>query len=124
MALDTRALVRCVPLNAASLGLLAALAVAPMPTLSAQASDARTVFSSIQWVHGEKEVDIGNLAEFTVPHGCRYTDADGARTFLVLTENPPNGREQGLLFCGYIPGENGSEDATEGAGESTSASAT
>jgi uncharacterized membrane-anchored protein len=112
MALDTRALVRRVPLNAASLGLLATLAVAPTSSLFAQ-QDARTLFSRIEWVFGEKQVDIGSLAEFTVPDGCRYTDAEGARTFLMLTENPPNGREQGLLFCGYIPGESASESNAE-----------
>jgi len=115
MAFDTRTLARRVPLTAAALGLLATLAVAPTSTLAAQQGDAtegQSLFSRIEWVFGEKEVDIGNLAEFTVPAGCRYTDADGARMFLVLTENPPNGREQGLLLCGYIPGESGTESSS------------
>jgi len=84
--------------------LVAALGAAlPARTFAQErGSDPRSIFNSIEWTWGEKEVDIGNIGEFTIPDGCRYTDAAGARTFLELTQNPPSGREQGLLFCGEV----------------------
>jgi uncharacterized membrane-anchored protein len=85
--------------------LLAGLALAPALSAQEGPSDARAVFNSIPWVFGEKEVDIGNVAEFTIPNHCRYTDAAGARTFMILTENPPTGREQGVLLCGDLAGD-------------------
>jgi uncharacterized membrane-anchored protein len=116
MAINTRALVRRVLRSAASLGLFATLAVAPTSNLAAQEEvvDGRTLFNRIEWVFGEKEVDIGNVAEFMVPAGCRYTDVAGARTFLLLTQNPPNGREQGLLLCGDIVTDTSSSASATG----------
>jgi len=84
--------------------LLAALALPPVAAAQ-DPTDGRSLFKSIEWVYGEKEVDIGNVAEFTVPNRCRYTDAEGARKFMVLTQNPPSGREQGVLLCGDVDGD-------------------
>jgi uncharacterized membrane-anchored protein len=61
---------------------------------------------SIEWTDGEKQVDIGNIAEFTIPNGCRFADGKGARDFLLMTQNIPSGREQGVLLCrGSAAGE-------------------
>lgn len=81
--------------------LLVTLAVTSAASLSAQepATDKQTLFRSIAWQDGPKEVDIGDVAEFTIPAGCQYTDEAGAKTFLIITENPPSGREKGVLFC-------------------------
>jgi uncharacterized membrane-anchored protein len=84
--------------------LVATLAI-PTTASAQDASSGRALFNSIKWEFGEKEVDIGNVAEFTVPTHCRYTDAEGAKTFMILTENPPSGREQGVLLCGDIGGD-------------------
>ena len=102
MPRDVRALTPRASSRASSIGLLAALAVVLASPISAQQDvhpSTRDLFNSIDWTDGEKQVDVGNVAEFTVPAGCQYTDAEGARKFLVLTENPPTGREQGVLFC-------------------------
>ena len=84
--------------------LLASFAL-PATASAQEASSGRSLFNSIKWEFGEKEVDIGNVAEFTIPNRCRYTDAEGAKTFMILTENPPTGREQGVLLCGDIGGD-------------------
>jgi uncharacterized membrane-anchored protein len=102
MPADTRALAQRAAPRARFIGILATLAVMSAPPIAAQDGvhpTKRALFNSIEWTEGEKQVDIGNLAEFTVPAGCQYADAEGARKFLVLTENPASGREQGVLFC-------------------------
>jgi uncharacterized membrane-anchored protein len=101
---------RRVPRNAALIAILATLAGASASRLSAQeeqqdpwAKD--SPLHSIEWTDGEKQVDIGNYAEFTIPAGCRFADDKGARDFLLMTQNIPSGREQGVLVCGGSAGE-------------------
>jgi uncharacterized membrane-anchored protein len=59
----------------------------------------------MEWVDGGKEADIGTMAYFTIPDRCRYTGAKGAKDFLVMTQNIPSDRVQGLLLCPANLGE-------------------
>jgi uncharacterized membrane-anchored protein len=104
MTCDTRAPGRRIPLNAAFVGLLTTLAGLSASPLSAQDAqdpwaDKDSPLHSIEWTDGERQVDIGNIGEFTIPAGCRFADAKGARDFLLMTQNIPSGREQGVLLC-------------------------
>jgi uncharacterized membrane-anchored protein len=58
-----------------------------------------SLFQSIAWNAGPTKAELGDESHLSVPEGCRFTGADGARTFLELTENPPSGSEKGVLLC-------------------------
>ena len=85
---------------------LAALAIAA--PASAQPSDPATeeapsaaeqLFETIAWQDGPATALIGNESQVAIPENCRFTGAAGARTFMVVTENPPSGNELGVLLC-------------------------
>jgi uncharacterized membrane-anchored protein len=57
------------------------------------------LFASIEWQEGPDSVQIGAESRIAVPENCQYTGAEGARTFLIATENPPSGDELGILVC-------------------------
>lgn len=56
-------------------------------------------FASIQWQAGPTTAQIGSESRLSVPEECEFTDATGARQFMIATENPPSGNEQGVLVC-------------------------
>jgi uncharacterized membrane-anchored protein len=82
------------------LGILTALTGMLALTASAQPNErAREIFNSIEWTDGPADGRLGSVAQLSVPKGCRFTEARGAKTFLELTENPTSGTEVGVLLC-------------------------
>jgi uncharacterized membrane-anchored protein len=61
-------------------------------------------FQSIPWVEGPSIGTLGSEAQLTVRRGCRFAGAAGAKTFMELTENPPDSTEQGVLLCSAASG--------------------
>ena len=55
--------------------------------------------AKIPWTPGPIVGKLGDVAEVKVPANCRFTDADGAKQFMEVTQNPPSGAEQGVLLC-------------------------
>lgn len=55
--------------------------------------------AAISWQEGPTTAQVGSESRFSVPKGCGYTGADGARQFMIATENPPSGNELGVLLC-------------------------
>lgn len=53
--------------------------------------------NQIRWQQGPCTVDVGNVAEFTVPSGFQFTDAEGARIFAQVTQNQPDDQCLGVL---------------------------
>jgi uncharacterized membrane-anchored protein len=53
--------------------------------------------SPIDWQRGPVTAKIGDQANIKVPEGMLFADAAGAKTFLQLTQNIPNGDELGVL---------------------------
>lgn len=51
----------------------------------------------IAWQEGPTVGRLGTLAELDVPEGFAFAEAEGARTFLELTQNIPSGDELGVL---------------------------
>jgi uncharacterized membrane-anchored protein len=79
---------------------VAAALLAAIPAgAQAPASTAEQLFESIQWQEGPDTAHIGSESQITVPANCGFTDARGARTFMLATENPPAGNELGVLLC-------------------------
>lgn len=60
----------------------------------------------IDWQDGPATGDL-RVAEIAIPEGYRFTGVDGAKRFMELTQNPPTGRELGVL----IPNTKGENDA-------------
>ena len=52
----------------------------------------------IAWQDGPTVGKLGNHAEVKVPEGFKFAGKDGAKRFLELTQNPPNGRELGVII--------------------------
>jgi uncharacterized membrane-anchored protein len=80
----------------------ALLVVAPVAGAGAQDGDQesrRRAFGSIEWVDGPVQGSLGAVADVRVPAGCRFTERAGAKAFMIATENPPSGREEGVLIC-------------------------
>src|SRR3954468_23909657 len=77
------------------LSALALLAPTAGPGLSAQGS----ILDAIPWTEGPAKGPLGLVAEVGIPSSCRFTGHDGARKFLIATENPPSGKEEGVLLC-------------------------
>jgi uncharacterized membrane-anchored protein len=84
------------------LRLTCAAAVLLLPaSLLAQAAEPVEAdpFESIKWQEGPATARIGGESRLSVPDGCGFTDAGGARQFMIATENPPSGSELGVLLC-------------------------
>jgi uncharacterized membrane-anchored protein len=114
MTRDTQGLAAHVLPGVRFVGLVTAFALLLATPLSAQDegenqdpwADKNSPLHRIEWTDGGQQVDIGAIAEFTIPAACRYAGAKGARDFLHMTENVPTGREQGVLLCrGTVAGE-------------------
>jgi uncharacterized membrane-anchored protein len=71
-------------------GLLAALC----PQIYAQDDSG---LSGIAWEHGPVIARVGDQAKINLRKGFVFTHEPGARRFLELTQNPPSGRELGIL---------------------------
>lgn len=53
----------------------------------------------IPWADGPIVGKLGDVAEVKVPANCRFADAEGAKAFMEVTQNPASGAEQGVLLC-------------------------
>ena len=88
-----------------SLGIAVALVLALFQTKSAGAQSAEDenesarLFESIEWIAGPDVGRLGNEAEVQIPESCRFTESAGARAFMLATQNPPSGKERGILLC-------------------------
>lgn len=51
----------------------------------------------IHWVQGPFTAKLGDKAEIDVPKDFLFTDGEGARKFMELTQNPPSNSEVGLI---------------------------
>lgn len=77
--------------NAFSFGVLCLLLAAALASPVAAQGD-------IQWQDGPTVGKLGNFAEIKVPEGFKFAGKEGARRFLELTQNPPSGREIGVII--------------------------
>ncbi|HEU0014200.1 MAG TPA: DUF2167 domain-containing protein [Longimicrobium sp.] len=75
------------------------LTLAPYALLAQGTSVTPSPFESIPWQDGPATAAIGGESEITLPENCRFTGRDGARQFMIATENPPSGDELGVLVC-------------------------
>jgi uncharacterized membrane-anchored protein len=75
------------------------------PSAHAQESSSSPL-DRIAWANGPVKGQLNDVAQVSAPAGCRFTDAKGAKDFMVLTENPPTGREAGVVLCKGDGGEN------------------
>src|SRR5688500_1869939 len=87
-----------------SLGIAVALVVAlftarPVAAQSEGEDESESPFESIEWIAGPGTGRLGNEAEIQIPGICRFTESDGARAFMLATQNPPSGNERGILLC-------------------------
>ena len=60
----------------------------------------RKMFESIKWEDAGSTGRLGEVGTLKVPAGCRFTEAEGAKTFMLVSENTPSGQEVGALYCG------------------------
>jgi uncharacterized membrane-anchored protein len=51
----------------------------------------------IDWQKGPITAKLGSVAEIKVPAGYEFSDGDGARKYLEITGNPPEGTEIGIV---------------------------
>ena len=102
-ATTTHALVAAV---ASCMALVVAVTPAAAQEADAHAEARRQMFDAIAWADGPAQGRLGSVAEVRVPAGCRFTERNGAKAFMEATQNPPSGREQGVLLC-----TTGQEDA-------------
>ncbi|MBI3405576.1 MAG: DUF2167 domain-containing protein [Acidobacteria bacterium] len=77
--------------NAIRLSLICCLLVA------ASAAPARSQ-GQIAWQDGPTLGKLGNIAEIKIPEGFKFAGKEGAKQFLELTQNPPTGRELGVVI--------------------------
>ena len=87
-----------------SLGIAVALVIALFSSRAAAAQsgdedESARLFESIEWIAGPDVGRLGNEAEVQIPESCRFTESDGARAFMLATQNPPSGNERGILLC-------------------------
>jgi len=84
-------------LAAIALGTIAGTAGAQEETDSAKSV---RLYQSIRWQDAGSTGKLGDVGILKVPEGCRFTEAEGAHTFMILSENTPSGQEVGALYCG------------------------
>ena len=85
-----------------TLALIAVLASGALITAQENSGEARP---AIDWQDGPATGDL-RVAEIAIPEGYRFTGVAGAKRFMELTQNPPTGRELGVL----IPNTKGDND--------------
>lgn len=86
-------------LSCAAAVLFLPAALLAQPAAPTDAEPEANPFESIQWQEGPATAQIGRESRLSVPEGCGFTDAGGARQFMIATENPPSGNELGVLLC-------------------------
>jgi uncharacterized membrane-anchored protein len=55
--------------------------------------------STIDWTEGPSAAQLGSEATLAIPAGCVFTERQGARQFMIETQNQPSGKELGVLLC-------------------------
>ena len=71
----------------------------PSPVLASDESTSEEQLAqSIEWKQGPCVGELGNLAQISVPSGLMFADAEGARKFMEVTQNPPSGNELGIII--------------------------
>jgi uncharacterized membrane-anchored protein len=78
---------------------LALILASPDRARAQRDSASAALFRSISWAQGPVEGHLGTIATVSVPSGCAFTAAEGAKTFMEATQNPPSGNEQGVILC-------------------------
>ena len=68
-----------------------------LPARAAAQDD--SVFSRFNFDQGPLTGRLGIVASVDVPEHCRFTESKGAQNFLEATQNPPTGKELGLILC-------------------------
>ena len=73
----------------------------PIHSAEAQGSEdeGARVFESIEWIDGPGTGYLGLEAEIQIPESCRFTESEGAKAFMLATQNPASGNERGVLLC-------------------------
>ena len=87
-----------------TLGIAVALVLSLLPfepaaAQSADEDESASYFDSIEWIAGPDVGRLGNEAEVQIPESCQFTESEGARLFMLATQNPPSGNERGILLC-------------------------
>lgn len=77
---------------------LAAAAVVALLSSRASAQE-DSVFARFNFEQGPLTGRLGLVAAVEVPDRCRFTESKGAQHFLEATQNPPTGKELGLILC-------------------------
>jgi uncharacterized membrane-anchored protein len=77
---------------------IAAIAATVLLAPVAAAQDDST-FARFNFDEGPITGRLGLVAAVDVPEHCRFTEAKGAQNFLEATQNPPSGKELGLVLC-------------------------
>jgi len=68
------------------------------PALHAQTPPAnQPAPSGIEWHKGPYTAKLGDVAEIKIPAGYEFADGAGAKRYLELTHNPPEGTEVGIV---------------------------
>lgn len=80
-----------------SLVFLAMICAIVWQTSVAQDYTEEAGMANIKYQAGPATVELGDIAEITLPEGYAATDADGARTIMENIENPTSGLELGLI---------------------------
>jgi uncharacterized membrane-anchored protein len=86
-------------LSCAAAALFLPATLLAQPAAPEDAASQADPFASIQWQKGPSTAQIGSESRLSVPKECEFTEAAGARQFMIATENPPSGNELGVLVC-------------------------
>jgi uncharacterized membrane-anchored protein len=81
-----------------SVGASAVVLLVLLPILSLAQETSPEAKPAIEWQEGPGTGDLGGIAEISLPEGYRFTGSEGAKRFMELTQNPPSGRELGVLI--------------------------
>ena len=65
-------------------------------SLSAQESNP---LADLPWQNGPTTGQLGTEAQTHVPEGCAFIGPDHADDFMMMTQNPPDGSERGVILC-------------------------
>ena len=58
------------------------------------------LYYSIGWLQGPGIAHLGEVAQISVPAGCLFTDAKGAKAFIQMMEAPKGGKALGVMQDG------------------------
>jgi len=65
-------------------------------SLSAQQN---ITIGDLPWLNGPATGQLGAEAQTRVPAGCAFLGPDKADDFMLMTQNPPDGSERGVVLC-------------------------